>query len=995
MNLGKQLKRVKQQADHLFLRSDRTDVVGELRTAEEQAEELRLLVDACTKSLEKILHTHTVPEDKKLRKIPEYQAAEGLKEGLNTLPASTDSNDLLRNILERVVEAQQALGMDMLDFEDQVEKQVLNPLSQIIKDEFPSIVKQKKQLKQIGLDLDAAKTRLRSQLANPAQNTKIDTYREELEEAESKLDQARDTYACDIFSLLARHREVSQHICGYVELQREYLYKTLMRLDQILPDMKQQLQASSCSPVYGVPLHDHLRIVQKDIAEPIQVCVMRIIEVGLYEEGIFRVAGSASKIRRLKGAFDANLVTYETLALADEHDRDYDVHVVAGALKCYLRELPEPLLTHVLHDQWLEAVRQSDHQLRLKAMWMVVNQLPPANLANLRYIIKFLTKLAGNSASNKMSPSNIAIVIAPNLIWAQRENDEQPDLSTLGRNMSLTSEYRSVVENLVEYHDYFFKEEVDFGVIPRVPPSPSQIHTAPNGTVPPTPSAQQRVISHGHRRNVSADFGRIDTSGNNIPAVSNAGDCDSPKQPQRTKKKQAPKPPPTRPASSHGVHGAGQNAQENQGTAAVINTSSASASPETQPKESSGGPPGTPAPATRLHHSNSIKRPTAEPPRPPSLAPPKPPRPSPPIVESGERPSKVQSESNTETKLVPLGFEQMHTAKDMDSSDDSEVFLRKKSDGDGPPPIGFAVEDDLTKEEGTLPPKTSSSFRQSLENVLQQQAAGQPVALPRHSASTASTSSEGDSTPQAVLPIPRTSSGSESVRPVMPPTPVQRTTVPASTAAATLPRLARESNQTAAERPEPMQRVDKPALPEKPHLNRSTIVVDHSKPQVPERPSVVPPRPSSVGSVGNLTMSSDGSGLNEPETHDEMVLSQTSEDPASSSSTGTVHPLPEKTPHAVDKQQVSVVQTNPANAGDGSTNLPEKPWKPPKPDKPPQLLARPPSFSSEQLDAIAPLNSHHTALKSGGSGKFTWPPSTDTAASTPSEEEQVPDSTNL
>ncbi|XP_068235137.1 SH3 domain-binding protein 1-like isoform X1 [Palaemon carinicauda] len=976
-----------------YFRSDRTDVVGELRTAEEQAEELRLLVDACNKSLEKILHTHTVPEDKKLRKIPEYQAAEGLKEGLNTLPASGDNNDLLRNILERVVEAQQALGMDMLDFEDQVEKQVLNPLSQIIKDEFPSIVKQKKQLKQIGLDLDAAKTRLRSQLANPTQNTKLDTYREELEEAESKLDQARDTYACDIFSLLARHREVSQHIYGYVELQREYLYKTLMRLDQILPDMKQQLQASSCSPMYGVPLHDHLRIVQKEIAVPIQVCAMRIIEVGLYEEGIFRVAGSATKVRRLKGAFDANLVTYETLALADEHDRDYDVHVVAGALKCYLRELPEPLLTHVLHDQWLEAVRQSDHQLRLKAMWMVVNQLPPANLANLRYIIKFLTKLTGNSASNKMSPSNIAIVIAPNLIWAQRENDEQPDLSTLGRNMSLTSEYRSVVENLVEYHDYFFKEDVDFGVIPRVPPSPSQLHTAPNGTVPPTPSAQQRVISHGHRRNVSADFGRIDTSGN-ISSVSSAGDCDSPKQPQRTKKKQAPKPPPIRPASSHGVHISGQNAQENQGSA-VINTSSASASPETHPKESSGGPPGTPAPATRLHHSNSIKRPTAEPPRPPSLAPPKPPRPSPPMVENQERLPKVQSDTNIETKLVPLGFEQMHTAKDMDSSDDSEVFLRKKPDADGPSPIGFAIEDDFPKEDETLPPKTSSSFRQSLENVLQLQAAGQPVALPRHSASTTSTSSEGDSTPQAVLPLPRVSPGGESVRPSMPPTPVQRTTIPASTATSTLPRVIKESNQTAVERPEPMQRVDKPALPEKPHLNRSTIVVDHSKPQIPERPSVVPPRPSSVGSVGNLAVSSDG--LNELEIHDEMVLSQTSEDPASSNSTATVPSSSEKTPHTVEKQQVSVVQTNPANAIDGSTNLPEKPWKPPKPDKPPQLLARPPSFSSEQLDAIAPLNSHHAghSLKSVGSGKFTWPPSTDTAASTPSEEEHVPDSTNL
>lgn len=41
-------------------------MVGELRTAEEQADELRLLCEAYTRSLEKCLHTHTMPDEKKL-----------------------------------------------------------------------------------------------------------------------------------------------------------------------------------------------------------------------------------------------------------------------------------------------------------------------------------------------------------------------------------------------------------------------------------------------------------------------------------------------------------------------------------------------------------------------------------------------------------------------------------------------------------------------------------------------------------------------------------------------------------------------------------------------------------------------------------------------------------------------------------------------------------------------------------------------------------------
>lgn len=38
-----------------------------------------------------------------------------------------------------------------------------------------------------------------------------------------------------------------------------------------------------------------------------------------------------------------------------------------------------------------------------------------------RYLIKFLAKLAQTSDINKMTPSNIAIVLGPNLLWARNE----------------------------------------------------------------------------------------------------------------------------------------------------------------------------------------------------------------------------------------------------------------------------------------------------------------------------------------------------------------------------------------------------------------------------------------------------------------------------------------------------------------------------------------------------------------------------------------------
>lgn len=90
----------------------------------------------------------------------------------------------------------------------------------------------------------------------------------------------------------------------------------------------------------------------------------------------------------------------------------------------------------------------SDPDKRLQALWLVCDQLPKNNKNNLRfvqslenqlvcyfklfldpctfyfpyrYLVKFLARLAQESDVNKMTPSNIAIVLGPNLLWAKTE----------------------------------------------------------------------------------------------------------------------------------------------------------------------------------------------------------------------------------------------------------------------------------------------------------------------------------------------------------------------------------------------------------------------------------------------------------------------------------------------------------------------------------------------------------------------------------------------
>ena len=66
---------------------------------------------------------------------------------------------------------------------------------------------------------------------------------------------------------------------------------------------------------------------------------------GLDQEGLFRVCGARRLIRTLRAEFNT---TSNTLVEADTN-----VHVVAGLLKEFIKELPEALTTRTLYYPFL------------------------------------------------------------------------------------------------------------------------------------------------------------------------------------------------------------------------------------------------------------------------------------------------------------------------------------------------------------------------------------------------------------------------------------------------------------------------------------------------------------------------------------------------------------------------------------------------------------------------------------------------------------------
>lgn len=71
---------------------------------------------------------------------------------------------------------------------------------------------------------------------------------------------------------------------------------------------------------------------------------------GMSEVGIYRVAGVLRDVRELRDAFDTDYLKAQVIAF------EADIHAVAGLLKKYFRELPDPLFTGALYLNFVQGM---------------------------------------------------------------------------------------------------------------------------------------------------------------------------------------------------------------------------------------------------------------------------------------------------------------------------------------------------------------------------------------------------------------------------------------------------------------------------------------------------------------------------------------------------------------------------------------------------------------------------------------------------------------
>ncbi|EUB57610.1 Rho GTPase-activating protein RICH2 [Echinococcus granulosus] len=324
-----------------------------------------------------------------------------------------------------------------------------------------------------------------------AKATQLNAIKEDLE-AESQLFKEkalRELFNFETISTL----EFSQALVEMVEISAAYHRTCAAILEELAPLLRAELDEQCPLPVYGRSLESHLAVTHAKIAYPLRQCIRALNNpTALCEEGIFRIAGSKTKVDTLKSALNS--------LRAGTVISQYDPYVVADAMKQYLRSLPQPLLTSHLLGEWTRALEIKDKAVQLRRLRQIAHRMPPEYERNAGYLFRFLHRFTEYSVRNRMTPAGLAIIFGPSLLAppvpavspsssASTSADGPPTTASVDSNcgghqnetvpaqLAIQGTYKGLIELLIVHANEIFplhpddeedEAEVNFDVIDNI-----------------------------------------------------------------------------------------------------------------------------------------------------------------------------------------------------------------------------------------------------------------------------------------------------------------------------------------------------------------------------------------------------------------------------------------------------------------------------------------------------------------------------------------------
>lgn len=182
-------------------------------------------------------------------------------------------------------------------------------------------------------------------------------------------------------------------------------------------------------------------------------CINFVSTYGTMLTGIYRLAGSSSKVKKLVNHM---LQDPWTLHLTTE---EYTPHDVANALKRYLRSFSDCLLTRALFPRWIEVSKCEHPAERKKLSKNLLEELPPVNYQLLKKLVSHLKSISDHSDRNYMPVLNLAPVFGPSLLYGDAVVGSVSDISSHGGSFEESNASMDIVADLIQDYCWFF--EVD------------------------------------------------------------------------------------------------------------------------------------------------------------------------------------------------------------------------------------------------------------------------------------------------------------------------------------------------------------------------------------------------------------------------------------------------------------------------------------------------------------------------------------------------------
>ncbi|OSS45982.1 hypothetical protein B5807_08061 [Epicoccum nigrum] len=174
------------------------------------------------------------------------------------------------------------------------------------------------------------------------------------------------------------------------------------------------------NPVFGITLEDLFHRDGSPVPMVVYQCIQAVDLFGLEVEGIYRIPGTSSHIQQMKALFDSDASQVD---FRNPEAFQHDVNSVAGLLKQFFRELPDPLLTREFYNKFIDAARVDDDTMRRDSMHALINALPDPNYATLRALVLHLHRVQQSSEINRMSTANLGICWAPSIMGPHKGNN--------------------------------------------------------------------------------------------------------------------------------------------------------------------------------------------------------------------------------------------------------------------------------------------------------------------------------------------------------------------------------------------------------------------------------------------------------------------------------------------------------------------------------------------------------------------------------------------